>query len=173
MLESPREGGHTHSCLKCKKLEELRQTVQAAKNPERTYRYMRAQCTHVRVGSADAALTEKPAKTPDTPTLPQGYYIDLPSTNTPQHPLRKTNNHPKKITAAEARPRSSTVSRAASAAQHPKVARTKEGASRPRASGPKSCEEARGASTVYPGRLNPVAQHISGGRREDLPSKRG
>ena len=32
--ESPREGDHTHTCLKCKKLEELRQTDRAAKNPE-------------------------------------------------------------------------------------------------------------------------------------------
>ena len=70
--ESPREGDHTHSCLKCKKLEELRQTDRAAQNPERDHRHrsVRKRTHRMREGSAGAAVIEKPTTTPETPNTP-------------------------------------------------------------------------------------------------------
>ena len=70
--ESPREGDHTHTCLKCKKLEELRQTDRAAQNPERDHRHrsVRKRTHRMREGSAGAAVIEKPTTTPETPNTP-------------------------------------------------------------------------------------------------------
>ena len=98
--ESPREGDHTHTCLKCKKLEELRQTDRAAKNPVLTIRHMsvRKRTHHGREGSAGAALIEKPTTTPETPTLLQSCYLDLPSTkHAPTSSSKDLQPHPRKL----------------------------------------------------------------------------
>ena len=174
--ESPREGDHTHTCLKCKKLEELRQTDRAAQNPESDApTHERAQAHGSWEGGQCGGRGDRKAhhNSRNSKHSCRTTTLTYQAQNTPQHPLRRINSQPKKNISAEAMPQNTTVSYDARATQHPKLARTKEGTNRPRASGPKSREDARGASTVYPGRMNPVAQHISGGRREVLPSKRG
>ena len=68
--ESPREGDHTHSCLKCKKLEELRQTDRAAQNPESDApTHERAQAHGSWEGGSAEAAVIKPTTTPQKKTF--------------------------------------------------------------------------------------------------------